>query len=429
MIRILFALYHLAWLAALPVLRRFPRVSLGWFQRTLQHVPDGPFDLWIQSASGGESLLTNALLAELGARLPIGTSLRILTTSGTKQGVDSLEKGCPPARDNSPLHVTVRYFPFDDPHLMAKAISLFSPRLIVLLETELWPGLLHAAKQHQIPVLLLNGRMSRNSHRRYRHLRWLFTPLCPERIWAISPEDSDRFGEVMGSANIRLMNNIKFDRIETQRQPVAHPELSNILPPQAIFVLLGSIRREEEEKITATIVGLLQARQDIVIGVFPKHIERADLWLEKLGEKNITAIKRSQAEGACSPGSVLVWDVFGELAGAYGLARVTFIGGSLVDLGGQNFLEPLVFGLRPFIGPYWTNFAWVSREIVDGGLVREVADEKQLLAELLLALDTEESRDLVIEQVQHFLASRKGGTRLGAQEIYNFLFPGSENNT
>ena len=87
------------------------------------------------------------------------------------------------------------------------------------------------------------------------------------------------------------------------------------------------------------------------------------------------------------------------LAGAYGLAKVTFIGGSLVDLGGQNFLEPLVFGLKPLIGPFWSNFSWVSREIVETGLVHEVTDEKHLYAELLSRIDCEEPREQVIEQV------------------------------
>ncbi|MFV0437281.1 MAG: 3-deoxy-D-manno-octulosonic acid transferase [Desulfopila sp.] len=426
--QILFTVYHLAWRAALPLLRRSPRLRHGWTQRTLEQAPTGPFDLWIQSASGGESLLTQTVLAELATLLSGTTELRVLATSGTKQGVDSLRKGCAAIRQDTPIRTTVGYFPFDDPALMTRALQRFSPRLIVLLETELWPGLLRAARQHRLPVLLLNGRMSSGSHRRYRLLRWLLRPVRPTRILAISAADRARFAHILGPGAIDQMDNIKFDRINDQGQPGAKPHWATLLPPGNHFVLLGSIRREEEEKIITTIVGLLAARPDIVIGVFPKHIERADRWLAKLAARGITAGRRSRAMTPAAAGSVLVWDLFGELADAYGLAKVTFIGGSLMDLGGQNFLEPLVFGLRPFIGPYWSNFAWVSREIVTVGLVREVADEKHLLAELLAALDRDEPRALVRRQVQQFLAPRRGGSRLAAREIAAFLFPDENEN-
>ncbi|SHO48766.1 3-deoxy-D-manno-octulosonic acid transferase [Desulfopila aestuarii] len=426
MIRILFIFYHLAWLAALPLLRRFPRISLGWDQRTLRQAPDGPFDLWIQSASGGESLLSNAIVADLTSRLPADASLRVLLTSGTQQGIDTLQKGMQQRGDNSALNSAVSFFPFDSPAIMAKAFTRFRPRLIVVLETELWPGLLNQAKKRDIPVLLINGRMSQKSFRWYQRCRWLFKPLAPKHIWAISNEDASRFGDVLGSEKVKVMNNIKFDRIEPQNTLATQPPFSHLFPHNTPFVLLGSIRKEEEDKIVSTIAMLLQDRQDCIIGVFPKHIERADDWLAKLREHNITAVKRSLTTATCQPGSVIVWDVFGELAGAYGLARVTFIGGSLMDLGGQNFLEPLVFGLRPLIGPYWSNFSWVTREIIDTGLVREVTDEKQLYVELLNRLDRDEPREQVIEQVVQFLGPRKGGTRLASREIMKILHPDSE---
>lgn len=421
MTRIFSALYHLAWLAALPFLQRSPRIALGWSQRTLQEAPEGPFDLWIQSASGGESLLTGMILADLAARLPAGKTLRVLATSGTQQGVDSLEKGCRERGNDSPVRTEVRFFPFDSPRLMAKAFERFSPRLCVIVETELWPGFLWQARRHRVPVLLVNGRMSRKSFRSYRHFRRFFQQFGPERIWAISPEDGNRFAHNMGEENVEVMNNIKFDRIVPQQCPAPSQVITDLIPADTPFVLLGSIRKEEEDKICTTITQLLATRPDVVIGLFPKHIERAEHWLSMLAARGIPARKRSLATGPCPAGSVLVWDLFGELAGAYGLAKTTFIGGSLVDLGGQNFLEPLVFGLKPLIGPYWSNFAWVSRQIVDDGLVREVPDEQHLATELIAQLDTTESREQIIEQVQHFLTPRKGGTKVASHEIYKRL--------
>lgn len=361
------------------------------------------------------------VLAELAAHLPANISYRVLATSGTKQGVDSLAKGCLERGKNVSLDTTVAYFPFDAPSIMKKAFDLLSPRLAVIVETELWPGFLYHAHKHGTPVLLINGRMSMNSFGSYKYLRNFFTKFGPDKVWAISQDDAARFSQIMGKEKIELMNNIKFDRISPPSDTAKQNPISAILPANIPFILLGSIRKEEEDIILATITRLQCAREDLIIGLFPKHIERADNWLSALKQKSILAVRRSTTTGLCQPGTVIVWDIFGELAGAYDLAKTAFIGGSLVNLGGQNFLEPLVFGLKPIIGPYWSNFSWVSRDILSAGLVYEVQNEKELCAKLLSELQTKESRELVIEQVQDFLAPRKGGTALVSLQLLNHL--------
>lgn len=421
MIRLILPLYNLAWFLARPFLHRSPRLALGWAQRTLRDTANGPFDIWIQAASGGEALLINMVLQELAAILPPHKRLRILATSGTKQGIDSLEKGRTQLPAGDSLEVTIAYFPFDAPVLMAKAFGRFAPKLAVIVETELWPGFLVQARQNHVPVFLINGRMSEKSFRSYRHFRGFFKKYGPEKVWAISPHDGGRFAGVVGVERVVLMNNIKFDRIEPKDDFNANTPIAGLLPPAAPFVLLGSVRREEEELILRTITATLAVRGDIVIGLFPKHIERADHWLHLLRAAGITAIKRSQVLERRQPGTVIVWDVFGELAGAYALAAAAFVGGSLVNLGGQNFLEPLVFGLQPIIGPYWKNFAWVGREIITSGLVKEVGDETALTAALLATIDGSRPRSEVTQEVRRFFLPRKGGTKLVSQEIIDKL--------
>ncbi len=416
MINLLFPLYNLAWSVAMPLLRRSRRVSLGWAQRTLREAPDGPFDIWIQAASGGEALLTNMVLASLAATLPPQEKLRILATSGTNEGIDSLQKGRDMLSPGGNLEVSIAYFPFDAPHLMQKAFARFAPRLAVIVETELWPGFLVCAHRNKVPVFLINGRMSEKSYNSYRHFRGFFKRYGPEKIWAISPLDGERFARIVGPERVFLMHNIKFDRIEPENHSGTAP-IALFLPATVPFVLLGSIRREEEQIILETITATLAHRSDIIIGLFPKHIERADHWLDLLRAAETSAIKRSQIDARILPGTVIVWDVFGELAGAYALAAATFVGGSLVNLGGQNFLEPLVFGLKPIIGPYWRDFSWVGREIVTSGLVREVADATELPDALLAAIDGYGSRAEVIEEVRRFFRSRQGGTEQISRQL------------
>lgn len=361
------------------------------------------------------------VLESLCALLPRGMKLRVLVSSGTKQGVDSLLKGRDTLAETESLEIAVTYFPFDAPHLMQRAFAAFKPRLAIVIETELWPGFLIAAKKQNVPVLLINGRMSEKSFKSYKHFSSFFRKYGPERVWAISEEDRERFSPVVGPEKVELMHNIKFDRIKSQSSPVENSPIIDLLPEALPFILLGSIRRQEEQKILETIVQLLQRKTDSIIGLFPKHIERADHWIHLLETKQIKAIKRSDAIGCQPAGTVIIWDIFGELAGAYSLAKVTFVGGSLEILGGQNFLEPLVFGLKPIIGPYWKNFAWVGREIVTSGLVHEVVDENELVTELLHRVDTEDSRQEVITQVLDFFESRKGGTQQVCRHIIEKL--------
>lgn len=416
MITILLRIYSLAWRLALPFLQWARRTSFGWQERTMTQAPQGPFDLWIQSASGGESMLTNMVLEELALTLDINNTLNILVTSGTKEGVESLNK----ARENgstSSFDLQIAYFPFDAPFLMEKAFNQFAPRLAVIVETELWPAFLVCAKKNGVPVYLINGRMSDKSCGSYKRFSRFFHAYGPERTWAISKLDQERLAAVMGTEKVALMNNIKFDRITPIKNAAPDLKLQSLLPVDKSFILLGSIRREEEDMILHTVKELLAARSDITIGIFPKHIGRAELWQERLQQHNIISCRRSHIKEDTAAPTVIIWDVFGELALAYQLAKVAFVGGSLVNLGGQNFLEPLVFGLRPIIGPYWRNFAWVGREIVTSGLVTEVTDENVLTTTILEQLDGQEDKDRILEQVQEYFEPKKGGTHFVCQKI------------
>lgn len=427
MIRILLKLYNLAWAVILPFLRKSPRISQGWKERILDEFQPGPYDLWIQAASGGESMLTNMIIDQLAESLPekVPGGLKILATSGTKQGIDSLNKGVLARNAREYLtgraDVAVSYFPFDAPDIMQRAFEQFSPRLAVIVETELWPNFLVCAKQMDVPVLLVNGRMSEKSFRSYKHLHFFFSRFGPEKVYAISQLDGERFSQVIGRKKVEVIQNIKFDRIETQENNPGKNPLSTLLPDDKAFIVLGSIRKEEEDKILDTLDNLLIKRSDITIGLFPKHIERADHWIQLLSSRNISSIKRSQTYKAIPADRVIVWDVFGELAGAYALARAAFVGGSLINLGGQNFLEPLVFGLRPIIGPYWKNFAWVGREIVSSGLVTEVEDENELTAALIKSIDDATDKEEIMKQVQQFFNPKKGGTELVSSKILRQL--------
>ena len=208
----------------------------------------------------------------------------------------------------------------------------------------------------------------------------------------------------------------------------AQPAFAQLLPVGSPLVILGSVRKEEEADVLKIIQGLGTSRPRAVIGLFPRHMRRVCVWERLLTEAGIGFVLRSENKHA-EPGQVVLWDVFGELSQAFSLARAAFIGGSLADLGGQNFLEPLAHGVTAVTGPSWSNFAWVGREIFDTGLVRLAPDWQGVLDQLSAlaaeapdpAPDQAEVRTEIRARAQTYAASRRGGAAAACQVVAEFL--------
>ena len=410
-----FGFYSCGWRLALPWLKVNRRLAEGYQQRTLQDRLPGRADLWIQAASVGESFLALKLLKTLRVKQPI----QILLTSNTRQGIDLLNRALLElGPDKNPIQAVVRYFPFDKPSIMAAAVAGIRPRLMVLLETEIWPGLLLALKTQNCRIMVINGRLTERSLGRYRLWPSIWHSLRPDKVLAISPDDADRFGRLFGRDGIEVMPNIKFDRLDASpnSQPV-NDEINTLLPPAVPFVILASVRQAEEPLVTKIVAEIMFKRPQTVIGLFPRHMHRLPYWQKALDHMGIRWSLRSKINTRAPANSVLLWDTFGELLPAYGHAKTAFIGGSLAPLGGQNFLEALAEGVLPVIGPSWENFAWVGSEIIEAGLLR-VADNWSRVADLLLKdIDRPPCRQDVISATHRYLNARRGGTKMACRQI------------
>ena len=158
------------------------------------------------------------------------------------------------------------------------------------------------------------------------------------------------------------------------------------------------------------------------MGLFPRHIQRLKYWQEALTQLGRPWILRSAVSSPVAAGTIIVWDTFGELMPAYRLAQAAFIGGSLAPLGGQNFLEAIINGVIPVIGPSWENFAWVGKEIINAGLLRVADDWRQAAALILQDMDAPRPRTEVIETARQFFETRRGGTVQACRQIEAMLF-------
>jgi 3-deoxy-D-manno-octulosonic-acid transferase len=407
--------YDALWRLALPLLRGSARLREGFAQRTLAAAPPGPAELWIQAASVGEAYLAG----ELVGRLFESCRPRTLLTTGTAQGRAILEA----ARRRAAAGAACRLFPFDRPALMCGAVRRIAPRLLVLIEAELWPGLMYACRRHGVRVLIVNGRLTAKSLRRYRLWPGFWRALRPEAVLAVSPEDAARFDRLFGPGVAGVMPNMKFDRL-APAGPAPDPAaeaLRPLLPEAAPFIVIGSVRRGEEAAVARMLSELRAGAPAAAIGLFPRHLHRVPAWSRRLERMGLPWVRRSGCTRAAAPGGVILWDAVGELAAAYRLASAAFVGGSLAPHGGQNFLEALAAGIRPVIGPSWENFSWVGRGIVSEGLLRTARDggeaARLLLAELRQAPPKEEVR----RRFAAYVSTRRGGVRIASERVAAML--------
>ncbi len=413
------AVYGLGWSMAMPLLRRNRRLREGFDQRILAS-PLPESELWIQAASGGEAYLAEEVLRALASEIRPFTAL---ATTNTVQGLAILDKAAAglSVQGQGP-RVATAYCPFDKPEIMAGALRQVRPKAVVLLESEIWPGLLTACREQGVPAILVNGRMRPRSLAGYLTAQGIMRAMAPSEILAMSEADANRFGLLFGHERVSVMPNIKFDRVRLGEDlPPARNSLAHLLRPDAPLVVLGSVREEEEPLVERVILKLLHEQPATVVGLFPRHMERVGAWQGRLARAKLRFIRRSGLLGPAAPGTVILWDAFGELNAAYHLARAAFVGGSLVPLGGQNFLEPLAAGVAPVIGPYFDNFTWIGAGLMDMGLVSVARTPEDVAQALAAGLKRPRPRETVRARAEEFVAARRGGATFAAKCIAKHL--------
>ena len=411
--------YNLVWDLIIPPLRLNQRLADGFRQRTLQQMTLTRADLWIQAASSGESYLAWSILKKLHPQKPV----TVIVTSNTRQGLDIIDRAiCDITPNQRGVSAYSAYFPFDKPSIMDTAVKTIRPKIMILLESEIWPGLLSALKKHGCATVIINGRITAKSLAKYQIWPSFWRLIGPDKILGISKSDAKRFATIFGKERVEIMSNIKFDNIGNIHCGIEpDKDLGKIMRSGTPFLVLGSTRREEEPVVEKIILDIRRRNPHTIIGLFPRHMHRIPYWEKTLQRMAIPWTLRSQIEKQVSEGTVILWDIFGELFSAYKLSKGAFVGGSLAPLGGQNFLEPLTCGVVPVIGPSWENFAWVGREIVEQGLVHVARDWKDVANFLVESIENTTPRENVHKAAFMYMKNRQGGTNKACRVIEKHL--------
>jgi len=324
---------------------------------------------WIQAVSVGEVNIALVFLAALRKALP---DLQVILTTTTSTGYAL-------ARERLPADVVLLYFPQDFSPCVRRAYDLIQPDFILLMESEVWPNHVWEAAQRNVPLFLINARMSPRSVRRQEKVRWLFRNVFDKfaLVCAQSFEDAGNFRKY-GAPRVEMTGNLKFDAAYPQPgQAAIDPQKIlrdlGITGERAVLVA-GSTHPGEEE----ILFDLLKQTPDLFLVLVPRHVERAPEIIELAKKKNIAMALR-RGGPPCPPNvQCLLVNTTGELKWFYGVATVIFVGKSLVGIGGQNIVEAAASGHPVICGPNMQNFKAITAEFLAAGACVQVQDLYEL---------------------------------------------------
>ena len=362
--------------------RNLPQ-RLGYLPLSLNF--DGDHSIWIHAVSVGEVLTARALLPQLRERYP---RLRIFLSTTTMTGHHV-------ARTNVHDVDGVFYFPLDLPFVVRRTLAVVKPRLLIMMETELWPNLLRECRRLGVRTILVNGRISARSFPRYRLAGRFFRRVLADvdRFCMQSEESARRIIEIgAGRDRVSVTGSLKFDSLDVPGMSVPDRGRNRVLRYFRIsadrpVIIAASTLRGEEEPVLEAFQRIRATWGTALLIVAPRKPERFDEVERLVQQRGWRVVRRTDLGVDTEPRvDVVVLDTIGELAQLYQLATAVFVGGSLVDAGGHNILEPAVFGKPIVFGPHMHNFTEIARTFVEnrGAVqVHSATELETVLIELL----------------------------------------------
>lgn len=325
------------------------------------------YPVWIHAASVGEVLSTEPLIRELRRAEPtLPILISTTTVTGKKAAVDRL------AAD------AVTLMPIDHPWLMSRTVARLAPRLVVVVETEIWPAMIRAAKRNKVPVVLVSGRLSEAAAGRYRRLGWFFRAVLAQLDLLVmqTQGDADRMVSIGAPPNcVSVIGSLKFARTGT-----VDGRVPAFLPGDRPVLIAASTHPGEEDLALDACRRLWEAFPDALLIVAPRRPERFAEVAKSLDDTGVSFRKRS-AGGEIDRGTrVLLLDTLGELADCFGAARGVFVGGTMGEIGGHNVLEPSVSAVPVAFGPDTRNVQVVAAALLEAGAAVRVVDSRELAA-------------------------------------------------
>ena len=392
------AFYTLAWTLALPLAflyllwrgRRQPAYLRHWDERLGRiALPSGRPVLWVHAVSVGETRAVAPLVKALLERHPDHELvLTHATPTGRATGAELFGD-----------RVHQAYLPYDLPWLVAPFLKRLKPRLGIFMETEIWPNLFAACRARDIPIFLVNARLSERSARGYAKFAALSRDAlaCLTGIAAQTDDDAKRMA-ALGARDVQVTGNLKFDVSVPADAQARGAALRALFPGR--FVLLAASTRDGEEALILDACLKLDI-PDLLLLVVPRHPQRFETVAGLIGKRNLGMVRRSQNAPVPPDVTILLGDSMGEMAAYYAACDIAFVGGSLLPHGGQNLIEAAAAGRPVLIGPHTWNFQAAAEQAIAAGAALRVQSADELAAQAQRLHD------------QPDLRTRMGGAGLG----------------
>ena len=331
--------------------------------------PHGPL-VWIHGASVGEVLAAVGLIEKLRA-----LNIRILLTSGTVTSAAIVAK-------RFPADIIHQYVPYDSPRYVARFLDHWRPSLALFIESDLWPNLILSCAARRLPMVLINGRMSQRSFPRWRRVTSTISALLGrfDVCLAQSRVDAERF-TALGSRNVITTGNLKLDVPAPPADPAKLERLMAVTRGRSVIVAASTHPGEEDILLDAhrTLARIFPSLLSVIV---PRHPNRGESIARMIAASGLHVALRSREESPTATTDIYVADTMGELGLFYRLAPIVFMGGSLVEHGGQNPIEAVKLGASIVHGPHVFNFADVYEALDSAGGARRADTQEALLKQL-----------------------------------------------
>jgi 3-deoxy-D-manno-octulosonic-acid transferase len=361
-------------------------------------LPNFHDSVWLHAVSVGEFRAAEGLLEKIRKNFP---DRPILVSTTTPAGQEL-------ARARQDIINGTFYFPFDLPGPVKRTLNRIQPALVIVAETEIWPNFLRECRGRQIPVMMINGRISDKSFPRYKRVRrWLGPVLDGYAVLGMQSEIDRKRIQSLGAnpQRVRIFGNMKFDSKVSSR--VLDNKLSTFLGSWKPLWIAASTMPGEDEMVLDAFTSLRKSRPQLKLLIAPRHLDRTDNIAEVAHRLGLKCTRRTQLEEGAD---VMILNTIGELAGAFEFASVVFVGGSLVQRGGHNVLEPARYARPIIFGPHMENFRDVARMLLEAEAAMQVAEPSALGLTVNRILSNPSLADSLGKNAQQVLHQNGGAT-------------------
>jgi 3-deoxy-D-manno-octulosonic-acid transferase len=381
--------------------------------------------IWLHAVSVGEVLCLKPIVTALQQHFP---HYQLAISVTTLSGRTVAEKTFP--------DLTIFWYPFDFTWAVRRTLWSVQPALVILAELELWPNFLRSAKQANVPVVVVNGRLGEKSFHGYQRLAWIARFMFRQvDFFAVQSEEYAQRLQVLGAdpVKIEVTGSVKFDNVQGNREHPKLKELANLFGvtpsdqsgSKNLTWIVGSTQEPEERWALEIYQELMKKHPGLRLILVPRHQERFDAVARTLEEVRVSFIRRSQLhcpiQDCLSLPPIILVDTLGELSYIWGLADLAFVGGSFNDRGGQNMIEPAAYGVPVMFGPKVWNFQQIADSLLHDKAAIQVMSKDQWRQTTSDLLSDPEKRKAIGQRAKAFVAKHQGATRSTVEIVKRYL--------